>query len=101
MPIDFDAIRRRRVELNRLIRRECMVRNAVPILANQPWAKRWRTFHQISSDVAIKQYRRELNAIASLIGPAPKFWKLRPLKSTERIARYFKPVDTVCFGEAA
>ena len=80
---------KRRIELNKLIKRETLLRNAVPILANKPWAKNWRAKHQIPMNNALRRYRRELQAIARVIGPQPAWWKPRPLRAAERIARQY------------
>ena len=80
---------KRRIELNKLIKRETLLRNAVPILANKPWAKRWRARHQIPMTNALRRYRRELQAIAKVIGPQPAWWKPRSLRGADRIARQY------------
>lgn len=77
-PIDTRIRHRaRRVQLNRLIRQETYLKNAVPILCQKWWAKAWRSSLQARHTTAIQRHKRELAGIAKVIGPPPKFWKPR------------------------
>lgn len=61
----------RRIELKRLIRTAEHARNAVPTLANKPWAKRWRTSHQSGHVSASRRMKKELATLPE----APPWWK--------------------------
>jgi hypothetical protein len=87
--------RARRVELNRLVRQNTAAMNSIPALANKSWARRWRSAHQSTYRSAIRRYQRELDLIEKMIGPAPEFFKPRPVTAAERkIARRYDPAAT-------
>jgi hypothetical protein len=87
---------RRRVELNRIIRDETMIRNAYPHLADKPWAKFWRRQFIHPHDRVIRTAKTELATINKQIGPPPRFWKPRNAPGLDRLRRLFpnKPSRT-------
>ena len=112
-PVEFDRLRRRRVELNTQIKISTGARNAVPSLApgrnaaygrfaKSDWATRWRKSHQRQHDAKIRDARRELATIAKLIGPPLTFWcPRRPVGGAARIARQYDAKATPIMAWAA